>query len=88
MAVEKFRTFEAASLALARRRGSGDDAQLASRVAKCKAPLEQSIAFPRGGSFSLGPNNSRRTEASTMPRASRPLNGFLPRKMPGMFRTQ
>jgi hypothetical protein len=47
MAVEKFRTFEEASLALARRRGSDEGTQLAARVsalwamsAALAAPLE------------------------------------------------
>ena len=45
MPVEKFRTFEDASLALARRRGSDDDAQLAARVAALWA-MSAALAAP------------------------------------------
>jgi len=45
MPVEKFRTFEAASLALARRRGSDDDTQLAARVAALWA-MSAALASP------------------------------------------
>ena len=45
MAVEKFRTFEEASLALARRRGSDEDTQLAVRVAAIWA-MSAALAGP------------------------------------------